>query len=125
MSQDDFDAESGAAGAVRVSTGLPFLGLTLSTAFGFWSARMWERREPKVWTPVECENVGSSVRDCSHGATLHVTLQKNFRMPCGEQFMRGAGGFKGRWQIFGLDWLGWGASALWSERNWLGWASAR
>ena len=42
LSEDDFDAESGHAGAVSALTGLPLLGLTMSGDRS-WSARFWRR----------------------------------------------------------------------------------
>jgi hypothetical protein len=57
MSSDDRHAESGMAAAVKSGTGLPFIGLTLSTASGFWSGRNWIRVGPRQWEAQDCENV--------------------------------------------------------------------
>lgn len=64
MSPDDREAETGIAAAAKVTTGFPFLGLTLSAASGFWSGRSWVRTAPRRWVPRNCENVrvvGSSL----------------------------------------------------------------
>ena len=57
MSQDDEAAESGMAASLRAATGLPLVGLTLSTASGHWSGRVWRRNNSKHWRAIDCENV--------------------------------------------------------------------
>lgn len=57
MSNDDFDAESGMAGAVYAATKLPLIGLTLSGMSGFWSGRHWHRVAPRTWWHTDCETV--------------------------------------------------------------------
>ena len=57
MSHDDIDAESGMAGAVHAATGLPLVGLTLSGASGFWSARHWHRVATRTWRHLDHEVV--------------------------------------------------------------------
>lgn len=57
MSEDDEAAESGMAASIRAATGLPLAGLTLSTANGHWSGRIWSRDNSKNWHAIDCENV--------------------------------------------------------------------
>jgi molybdopterin/thiamine biosynthesis adenylyltransferase len=57
LSSDDFDAESGHAAQAEVMTGLPMLGLTYATGDRRFSARFWERIQPKGYRPRDCESV--------------------------------------------------------------------
>jgi molybdopterin/thiamine biosynthesis adenylyltransferase len=54
-------------------TGRPLLGLTLATADGGWSARLWEKSEARIWQRRDCEVVkvvGPRLR-----ATFHPELR--------------------------------------------------
>lgn len=51
LSRDDWSAESGHAGRAQALTGSPMVGLTLGTGDGTWSARRWDRTEPRVYVP--------------------------------------------------------------------------
>ena len=57
MSRDDIAAESGNAGAVRGATRLPLVGLTIAGNDGAWSARFWERTEPRRYERRDCGTV--------------------------------------------------------------------
>jgi molybdopterin-synthase adenylyltransferase len=57
LSSDDFRAESSHSAQADVMTGLPMLGLTYATGNNRFSARFWERTEPKVYRPRDCESV--------------------------------------------------------------------
>lgn len=56
MSQDDIETESGMAGAVFGSTGLPLVGLTLAGDCS-WSARYWIRTAPRTYQRYDCATV--------------------------------------------------------------------
>lgn len=56
LSEADYRAESGMAGAVAAMTGLPLIGLTVGSD-GTWSGRFWERTAPKHYEPRWCINV--------------------------------------------------------------------
>lgn len=57
LSEDDFSAEAGHAGATVAATDLPLLGLTLACQTNEWSARFWERVAPKTYEPASCDSV--------------------------------------------------------------------
>ena len=56
MSPDDVRAEQGHAAATKAATALPLLGLTLAGDRS-WSARLWEKIQPRVFEPQWCSNV--------------------------------------------------------------------
>lgn len=77
MSRDDVNAERNNAGAVLGATGLPFVGLTLGSGDGTWSARMWARVAPRTYERRECETVrviGAGLR-----VSWHPTLRPTAR----------------------------------------------
>jgi hypothetical protein len=73
MSDDDVDAEHGNAARVRTMTGLPFLGLTLATGDGCWSARLWQKTAPRSYERRDCEVVKTV------GQRLRVTFHPSMR----------------------------------------------
>lgn len=73
MSNDDVNAERSNAGRVRAITGLPFLGMTIGTTDGSWSARFWNKSAPRVYEKSDCENVRVI------GAQLKVTYHPKLR----------------------------------------------
>ncbi len=75
MSSDDIDAESGKAAQTLAATGLPLLGLTLATADGAWSARIWQKTGPRVYGRQECEAVRVV------GDRLRLTYNDRLRPP--------------------------------------------
>lgn len=66
LSPDDYEAEGGHAGAAIAATGLPLLGLTIGND-GSWSARIWNRTQPKTYEPQWC----ASVRVVGKGLVPH------------------------------------------------------
>lgn len=56
MSHDDILAEQGHAAAVKATTGMPFIGLTIGTD-GAWSARFWEKTAPRTYERRWCTSV--------------------------------------------------------------------
>ncbi|HYT69429.1 MAG TPA: ThiF family adenylyltransferase, partial [Vicinamibacterales bacterium] len=56
MSDDDVRAEQGNAAAVRATTSLPFLGLTLAGDQS-WSARLWDKIQPRTYVRRECTHL--------------------------------------------------------------------
>lgn len=56
MSGDDVTTERRQAPAVRASTGMPFIGMTLGTD-GAWSGRFWVKTAPKTYERRWCESV--------------------------------------------------------------------
>lgn len=56
MSDDDIAAEEGHAAAVAGATDLPFVGMTLA-GDRTWSARFWERTEPRTYPGYWCSTV--------------------------------------------------------------------
>lgn len=73
MSNDDIHAERSNAGRVRAITGLPFVGMTIGTAEGSWSARFWKKSAPRTYERSDCENVRVI------GAQLKVTHHPELR----------------------------------------------
>lgn len=58
LSSDDRETEGLRVAPFAASyTGFPFVGLTLSTGNGFWSARRWERRGPNHYEPIDADAV--------------------------------------------------------------------
>ena len=58
LSSDDRETEGLRVAPFAASyTGFPFVGLTLSTGNGFWSARRWERRGPNQYEPHDADAV--------------------------------------------------------------------
>jgi molybdopterin/thiamine biosynthesis adenylyltransferase len=56
MSQDDTNTERRQAPAIKATTGMPLVGLTLGTD-GSWSARLWVKSAPKTYERRWCESV--------------------------------------------------------------------
>jgi molybdopterin/thiamine biosynthesis adenylyltransferase len=57
LSDDDFDTESGIAGAIKSATGLPLVGMTLSGGDQTWSARFWEKNRSGKFVLVDSDSV--------------------------------------------------------------------
>jgi hypothetical protein len=72
LSQPDFEAEAGHAGAATGATGLPLLGMTVATDAA-WSARFWRRTRPRAYEPAWCDSV-RIVGDCMQ-ITYHPLLR--------------------------------------------------
>jgi hypothetical protein len=76
MSSDDIRAEEYLAPTVKVSTGLPLIGLTAGND-GTWSARFWVKEGPKKYTRHWCETVrvvGKGIRISFNDAILPAKL---------------------------------------------------
>jgi hypothetical protein len=56
MSQDDINTELRQAPAIKATTGMPLVGMTLGTD-GAWSGRLWVKTAPKTYERRWCENV--------------------------------------------------------------------
>lgn len=87
LSQDDFDAEAGHAGAVSAATGLPFLGVTLGVGDTTWSGRFWQRVGPREYEPRWCAIVRSA------GRWLQISYHPELRPEWepGEELLRTVG----------------------------------
>lgn len=59
MSRDDIVAERGHSAQAFAATGLPLVGMTLATHDGRWSARSWEKTEPRTFERRDCATVRS------------------------------------------------------------------
>lgn len=72
MSPDDIATERRQAVAVKATTGVPLVGLTLGTD-GAWSARFWTKTAPKTYERRWCESV-RVVGDNGIETTFHDSL---------------------------------------------------